>query len=150
MIYLDRRTERRLRNNLNRMAEIDCLVDDLTSYSVTGRHLKSLTDEFFRIKEDCKLYDIPLGTRISSDDGSMTLGRMPGQRVLDVERYFNSGISGIMLREHPDVLVPVSADAFTEAMGCNVNGYYSAKPFTAVTDNVSFRSMMDHITLARV
>lgn len=145
----DKRIMRRLQNDLDRMADIDATVNDLVKYSGIGRQLRRLTDEFNELKADCKMYEIPVGTRLSSSDGSMTLGRMPGQRKLNEERYFSSGIPDFMMSEHPDHLIPKSAEDLSTILGCNINGYYTAKPFTAVTDDLSFRQMMDVIASVR-
>ena len=145
MIELDRRTERRLINSLNRLTDIDALLDDLTMHSRTGYLIRQLTDEYTELKDDIRLYNIPIGTTLSSRDGTMTLGRFNGPRTLDIPRYRRSGISDILARDHPEVLVPESPDVAGEALGFSIDGYYRSTPVTKVTDNGSYRSMMDVI-----
>ena len=145
MIELDRRTQRRLTNSLNRLSDIDSLLDDLTVHSRTGYLIRQLTDEYNEIKDDIRLYDIPIGTVLSSRDGTMTLGRFNGPRTLDIPRYRRSGISEILARDHPEVLVPESPDIASEALGFSIDGYYRSTPVTKVTDNGSYRKMMDVI-----
>lgn len=146
MIELDRRTERRLINSLNRLADIDATLDDLTVHSKIGYLIRQLTDEYNEIKDDIKLYSIPVGTALSSRDGTMTLGRFNGPRTLDIPRYRRSGISDILARDHPEVLVPESPDVAGEALGFSIDGYYISRPVTKVTDNGSYRSMMEIIS----
>ena len=147
MIELDRRTERRLVNSLNRLADIDATLDDLTAHSRTGYLIRQLTDEYNELKNDIRLYDIPIGTVLSSRDGTMTLGRFNGPRTLDVPRYRRSGISDILARDHPEVLVPESPDVAAEALGGSIDGYYRSTPVTKVTDNGSYRHMMEIISV---
>ena len=146
MIELDRRTQRRLTNSLDRLSDIDSLLDDLTIHSRTGHLIRQLTDEYNEIKDDIKLYDIPIGTVISSRDGSMTLGRFNGPRTLDVPRYRRPGISDILTRDHPEVLVPENPDIAAEVLGESIDGYYRSTPVTKVTDNGSYRRMMEVIS----
>ena len=148
MIELDRRTERRLLNSLDRLSDIDCLLEDLTR-SGTGRLMKELTDEYLSIKDDIRMYDIPVGTVLSSRDGAMTLGRFAGPRVLDSGRYHNSGVSYYLCKEHPGILVPESPSAAEEVLGESISGYYTSKPVTRVTERAMTRAPLSSTVTAR-
>ena len=143
---IDRRTQRRLQNSLDRLSDIDSLLDDLTQHSRTGYLIRQLTDEYTELKNDLRLYDIPVGTTLSSRDGVMTLGRFNGPRTLDVPRYKESGISRYLAKVHPEILIPESPDVAAEALGESIDGYYISKPVTKVTDNGSYRCMMEVIS----
>ena len=142
---LDRRTQRRLQNSLDRLSDIDSLLDDLTQHSRTGYLIRQLTDEYNELKDDLRLYDIPVGTVLSSRDGAFTFGRFNGPRTLDIPRYRRSGISEILVRDYPEILIPESPDVAAEVLGESIDGYYISRPVTKVTDNGSYRKMMDII-----
>lgn len=148
-INLDKRIERRLQNDADRLSAIEQEFETLVLDTRVGRAQRSLVKEYDILTNDIKRYTIPVGARLSSSDGAITVGRFAGKRVLDTQRYLASGISGLMARDHSECLVPMSPDIFTKAMGCDVSGYYTQTPYTVVTDAGRFVTMMEHIAGVR-
>lgn len=143
---IDRRIQRRLQNSLDRLADIDAELCQLVPYSEVGKHILRLTEEYAEIKDALRLYDIPVGTTLSSRDGALTLGCHNGPRVLDIPRYRRSAVGDILAKEHPEVLVPEGPDIAARALGSSIDGYYISRPVVKIMDGGRYRRMMDIIS----
>lgn len=139
----------RIIKNLDKLSQIDCEITELAHYSSIGRRMKMLSVEMEVLMDRLRALELPIGTTVSSHDGEFTLGCFNGPRVLDRERYHRSGVSDVIAREHPEILVPESADALSDAAGEDMSGYYTARPVVRVTDNSSYRAMMDILSSLR-